>query len=90
MSVEAAGDIIRLSGRCRVEDAEALLAALLEEGGRPVDLSACQTLHSAVVQVLLAAKPAMVGAPADPALARWLMPLLAAGGEAFGLGADRL
>lgn len=73
MSVHAEGNRIRLEGRCRVEDAEPLLRQLLEIEAPVVDLSAATQLHTAVVQVLLAARPEIAGTPADPVLARWIL-----------------
>ena len=78
MSARPDGDVIRLEGEARVEDAEPLLAFLLAAPGRAVDLSAAGPLHAAVVQVLLALRPPLAGPPpGDPFTARWLLPLLA-------------
>lgn len=54
MSVRADGQTIYLEGRCRLEDAEALLSALLQVPDRPIDVSAAEILHTAVIQVVLA------------------------------------
>jgi hypothetical protein len=54
---------IKLQGACTVEDAEALLQELLTAPTAPVDWSACESAHSAVVQVLLVAKIIPVGTP---------------------------
>lgn len=59
MSVQADGEVIVLSGRCGVEEAEALLNALCSRP-RPVDLSGCEQLHTALVQILLAAESPLV------------------------------
>lgn len=83
MSVDIEGDRIVLAGRCRVEDAEALLGALQAHQRSAIDLSACTGLHGAVFQVLCAARRALAAAPADPALQRWLVPALAADGGTF-------
>ena len=76
MSVRLADGIIVLEGRCRIEEAETLLRHLLENGDRPIDLSGCETMHSAVVQILIAAKPAISGRPIDPFLCAHILPLL--------------
>jgi len=68
MSVAVDGDVIALSGRCPAEDAEALLAALGDHPGARVDLTAVQRLHTAVLQILLALRPRLVGKPAEPLL----------------------
>ena len=76
MSVRLDGEVIRLDGDCRVEDAEPL-AELLRHGPRPVDLEGCDRLHGAVVQVLLAFGPALRGEPASDFARRHLIPALA-------------
>ncbi len=76
MSVSFEDGVIRLEGRCRIEEAETLLALLLEGDQRPVDLSRCGQLHSALVQILLATKPFISGRPDDPFLCAHILPLL--------------
>lgn len=74
MSVTIELGIVRLSGRCPAEDAELLLKHLVE-GARQVDLSSCDYLHGAVVQLLMAARPTIAGEPAE--FGRdWLIPLI--------------
>ena len=73
MSVTLEDDVVRLSGDCRVEEAEPL-TGLLQAGRRAVDLSQCRQAHSAVIQVLLAFRPAIAAEPADP----WLRDILRA------------
>lgn len=65
-----------LSGICGVAEAETLLVWLLDHPMMQIDLTACQHVHTAVLQVLLALRPSITGQPADPGLAAWLMPLL--------------
>lgn len=76
MSVRPDGDLIRLEGACPVEEAETLAALLLARSDLVVDWSACTSLHTAVVQVLLRLRPPLRGTCADPFAARWLAPLL--------------
>lgn len=64
MSVDATGDVILLIDACHVEDAEPLSAALAERL-RPVDISQCRHLHSAVLQALLSLKATVTGAAPD-------------------------
>jgi hypothetical protein len=71
------GDVIHLSGHCRVEDAETLAALLQPSEGVTIDISGCDSLHAAVVQVLLAFDAPVVGAPAEPFLRDRLLPALA-------------
>lgn len=83
MTVAIDGEVIRLEGRCRVEDAEALLAALHDNPRRIVDLDRCATLHTALVQLIMAASPRLQGTPMDASLRRWLLPLLETAGGPF-------
>lgn len=83
MTVSLEGNIIRLEGRCRIEDAEILLARLIENPGCTVDLSDCASIHTALVQLLLAFSPPLSGIPGDPTLQSWLVPLLESAGGTF-------
>jgi hypothetical protein len=83
MSVVVKDDVIRLEGRCRVEDAETLHAALQRHPRHGVDLRDCTSLHTALVQLLLIAAPPVRQPPQDVMLARWLVPLLETGGDPF-------
>lgn len=79
MKVSRDGDVISLSGHCRVEDAETLVALLQPSKAVLVDLSACDSVHAAVVQVLLAFGATVAGAPVEPFLRHRLLPALAQG-----------
>lgn len=68
--------VIRLEGRCRLEDAEMLLNLISEDRKRPVDLAACTYMHTAIAQLLLALRPEISGEPDDPFLRHHLLPLL--------------
>ncbi|WP_341631814.1 hypothetical protein [Sphingomonas agri] len=74
MSVAVDGKTVRLSGTCTAEDAETLLA-LLVSGVRAVDLSDCDYLHGAVVQLLMAGRVDIIGEPAG-FLGDWVIPLI--------------
>ncbi len=76
MSVRRDGERIRLEGDCHVEDAEPLLALLMENPGLSADLSACTRLHTAVAQVLLAFAPALEGESPDPFVRERVAPAL--------------
>lgn len=65
MSVQQEGELVRLVGDCRVEDAEALCATLVGRRIRRVDVSGAQRLHTAVVQALMALDAEVIGRPAD-------------------------
>ena len=70
------GGSIELSGHCTSEDAEILLRHLIDGPGRSIEWSACEHLHCAVLQVLLAARPPLVGLPEDAFLRQHVAPLL--------------
>ncbi len=76
MSVRLEGQVIVLEGVCRVEDAEPLLRWLQADASRLVDLSEAEHLHAAVLQILMAFKPGLKGAAADPFLRAWIAPVL--------------
>lgn len=65
------GSII-IEGDCGAEDAETLLQMLLATPSVPVDWAGCGELHTAVVQVILAAKPKLMGTCGDPWLRPWV------------------
>jgi hypothetical protein len=69
---------IALVGACPVEDAEPLLQLLQATPGAPCDWTRCSHLHTAVVQVIMAARPAMVGPCGDAWIAQWVSPQLKA------------
>jgi hypothetical protein len=74
MTVTAVGHQIRISGVGRVEDAENLVAFLQADNRYVVDLAEAEVLHTAVVQVLLAFRPGLIGLPDDPFFRAWIMP----------------
>jgi len=79
MTVVLEADVIRLRGDCPVGDAETLVALLQEVPGRMVDLTGAGTLHTAVIQVLLALRPQVLGPVGNPFVDRWIAPLLPMG-----------
>jgi hypothetical protein len=74
MTVTQEGPVIRLHGPCRVEDAEPLSALLQRAPGTPLDLSACESLHTAVVQAILAFAPPIAALPGDAFLRDLVLP----------------
>jgi hypothetical protein len=65
------GTII-LDGTCSVEDAEPLLQLLLATPTATVDWIGAERLHTAVVQVILAAHPRIAGPCGDSWVRHWL------------------
>ena len=77
MTVRAAADGgIELVGACPSGDAEALLQLLLAHPGAIVDWRECRAAHTAVVQVLIVARPDLRGPPADARLRDWVAPAI--------------
>ena len=68
-----AGAII-LEGNCPVEDAEPLLQILQAAPTAMLDWSRCNHLHTAVLQVILAARIAPAGPCGDPWIRQWMAP----------------
>jgi hypothetical protein len=72
--LSAAPGKIVLAGACPSGDAEILLQHLTSTPSTSVDMSACESAHTAVIQVLLACRPRLIGIPPDNALWRWVYP----------------
>jgi hypothetical protein len=73
MTVKTGGaGAILLEGDCPVEDAEMLLNALLASPRRQVDWRGCLRLHTAVLQIVLASHPSMIGPCGDPFVEQWI------------------
>jgi hypothetical protein len=65
MSVILQDGAIHLAGACRIEDAEPLVALLMADRHRPIVMSDCIQLHTAVLQVLVAFRPTILVPPQD-------------------------
>jgi hypothetical protein len=72
--------IVEIAGACLVEDAELLLQYLLSSPQAPIDWSACESAHSAVIQVLLVARASPRGSPKSRFLRDHVGPLLVRAG----------
>jgi hypothetical protein len=68
--------VIRMEGVCALDDAELLLRHLSNNPSAAVDWTGCDYVHTAVVQVLMAARASMLGAPLHPFLRDHLAALL--------------
>ena len=67
---------ILLKGVCPSDDEEMLLQHLQSAPGATVDWSACESAHSAIIQVLMVARPKLSGRPRGVELVAWVQPLL--------------
>ncbi|HEY0836751.1 MAG TPA: hypothetical protein VGE72_22765 [Azospirillum sp.] len=76
MPIRFDASLAYFEGDCTVEEALPLNDWLLAEPSPSVDLTRCTGLHTALFQLLLAARPALAAAPEDPFLARWVAPPL--------------
>ena len=63
---------IVLDGSCPIEDAEPLLELLLATPAAPFDWTQCDYLHTAVLQVILAARPSFSGQCGDAWVRQWV------------------
>ncbi|MBU3694347.1 MAG: hypothetical protein FGM40_05895 [Rhodocyclaceae bacterium] len=75
MPITFSDDRAVFEGICAVQEAEGLLSWVLEHPGAPVDTAACEHLHSAVLQVLMARRPPIVALPPEGPLQQVLQPL---------------
>ena len=82
MSVRKSDDgSIVLIGECPVEEAEPLLRLFQENPRARLDWTSCRYLHTAILQVILAAKPPLVGPCGDEWVEQWVAAI--AHNEAF-------
>ncbi|WP_247877872.1 hypothetical protein [Azospirillum sp. TSO22-1] len=95
MPVRYDGVVARFEGLCGVEEALPLSDWLLATPDARLDLGPCTELHTALLQVLMAARRPVDVPPEDEFLARWISPSLASGGgvepvpKATSAGGDR-
>lgn len=66
---------ITLEGHCAVEEAMPLLEALQADPGRAVHMADATHVHTAVLQVLMAANAKVSAPPKDAFLSRAIAPL---------------
>jgi hypothetical protein len=64
--------VLVLEGSCPSEDAEKLLQHLASNPAATVDIRRCESAHTAVIQVLMALKPRLLGVPSDDSIWRWV------------------
>lgn len=72
MAIHYLKTLARLEGHVGAEDAESLQQWLREGRRRSLDLGRCESLHTAVLQTLLALRPAIKTAPPAPRLCQVL------------------
>jgi hypothetical protein len=79
MPVRFGKNSVTMEGECTVEEALPLLEYLQSHAQAKVTMRACTALHSAVMLVLLAARPKIASLPDEPFLRRWFGPALTGG-----------
>jgi hypothetical protein len=72
--------VIVLEGVCPVEDAEPLLQMLQAMPTADIDWQACNQLHTAVLQLVVASGRIPIGPCGDAWVAQWLAPKLTQNG----------
>jgi hypothetical protein len=77
MAIEFKKSLATFKEVVSVEEAETLLEWLQKKPGAKVDMSSCEHLHPANLQVLMAAAPTITAWPKDAALAEWIKSALA-------------
>ena len=80
MTVQVLDGLVVLAGTCGVEEAEPLLAALLDDKDRHVAIDTVH-VHTALWQVLLALRPRIERTPDDRFVVRHILPVLLDGVE---------
>jgi hypothetical protein len=78
MPIDYSGPMAVFTGTCAPEEADALLEWLRRTPDASADLAACGDLHTALAQLLLAARVRLAPPPADPVLAACLKSALPA------------
>ncbi len=64
-----------LEGHCEIEEAETLLAWLLEHPKGRLNLKRLGHPHTAVLQIMMALRPEVSAFPENEEIAAWLQPL---------------
>lgn len=76
MPIRFGKNAVTMEAACTVEEALPLLEYLQAHPNAKVALRACTDLHSAVILVLMAARPKVASVPDEPFLKRWVGPVL--------------
>jgi len=79
MPIEYKKNRATFHGEASVEEAEGLLEWLQNRSNAEVDLSACSHMHTANLQVLMAARCGIFSWPENAELRTWLEPALKTG-----------
>jgi len=72
MSIQRRGKVLKLNGVIGVEDAEIIYAQFEQQLFNKIDLSGCEHLHSAILQLIVAFKIPIHKYPPASTLTEWL------------------
>jgi hypothetical protein len=78
MPIRFEASTVYCEAECMVEEALPLLEYLRSHRGARIDMTDCDYVHTAVLQVLAAAAPKNLFPPASPAMANWVSAILKA------------
>lgn len=76
MPISFQNNLAQCSGVCDIEEAESLLEWVLKKRKPKCDLSELEHIHTAILQVIIAANIEVVAVPTDPKLGRVLPALI--------------
>lgn len=76
MPIRFVDDVAVFEGACAVDEAMELAGWLEGREGARVDLGRCTGLHTALLQLLMAARAAVAVEPEDAFLRTWVAPCL--------------
>jgi hypothetical protein len=82
MALRLEGNEIWLIDVCGAEEALEFVDLLLKAERPTINLSRCTHLHAALLQTVIAFKPAVSAQPTEPFLQKWISPMLSVGGPA--------
>lgn len=73
MPIKFSGAVARFEGQCRLDEASALFEWLEQTPAAKIDLAECEHMHTAILQILMVAKPELLASPASRFLQQWLL-----------------
>jgi len=80
MPTQYDGDTIVMKGVCAIEDVDELMKYLQEHPHARVDLTGCEHMHTALLQLLMHHRVSVLGNSYSPFIWKWVTPMLAAPG----------
>lgn len=74
------GNTIHMDSFCAIDEAEGMVRFLEEHSSPRVELTQCQHMHTALLQLLLSYRVELAGEAYNPFISKWIVPLLQAPG----------